>query len=387
MDTIDEDKLGDLLPVHYLVLDPARIPTAEYLESCSPDMIRTVDVALLSLQAVFDMGIASNTAVDLWPRVWAWVEFLQMFRQFLGAFKLDIPSEDDLYDGFLTFTRYMCDSPQRAALVLSAPGFPATAVRAWAYFVASHDVPRQTDVFRVVLPLLADPTVADEIIEGAGGSIDDLAQLVMRQLSFVSADRDAGLSAQNVTLLEHLLTIVVSVAIIPNPRIGVSQPLWNALISRGFVKALIIATSALGHTATPDADIIIEKCLVFLTSILATKEGYRVLRLAVQDGLLGAIVACRKRDIPLPGYAALTSLLTQLLAPATVYCYLLFDLSKAYFAVENDVAADESCRPEFLEAWTRFSQILLQRFAVLQASNSEEHILYGSCDNVHSRSP
>ncbi|KAJ7448663.1 hypothetical protein B0H11DRAFT_340181 [Mycena galericulata] len=54
VDATPADKLAVFLPVHYKLLDPSRIPTAEQLESGSTDMLQTVETAL---QALVDISI------------------------------------------------------------------------------------------------------------------------------------------------------------------------------------------------------------------------------------------------------------------------------------------------------------------------------------------
>ncbi|KAJ7726559.1 hypothetical protein DFH07DRAFT_236440 [Mycena maculata] len=380
--SLGKDRLVNCLPVFFLVLDTARVPTAAQLDKDSPNTRPTVSVALLSLRAIFDLQIPPKIGVELWPRVLAWIDFIQMFREFLAALQLNIDSERALYADYLNFTRrVVSEHPPNAEILCNVPGFKITVVRAWACSLASPGTPPPLHEHLHAVQLLVHyPAAVDDMVEGAG-SMDDLARLITLQLDLLLTDTP-GLSKHRWALLAFLLETVV---ITGNPlrvpeEIGDSKPLWTALISRGFVKSLTAAACLLGElggAVIPGAGDVIDRCMRILCAIFYTQEGYGGLCIAVQNGLLGAIVACGKSDVPHNGIQAMTALLTDVLAPATVYYYVLVDLASAYFAVGEPAG----CPPQLTAAWTIFSQTMQRRLTVLRVFDSME-ISHRACDNV-----
>ncbi|KAJ7504782.1 hypothetical protein B0H11DRAFT_2273314 [Mycena galericulata] len=383
LDTLSEDSLADFLPVHYTLLDPARIPTANQLDSCPEDVIRTVALALLSLEAVFAAKTTTppEAGPDLWPRVWRWVEFMLTYREYLGSW-IHFPSEDEFCRGFIRFSQHMCSHIPNEPLIVSTPGFPAVAARVWAS-ILQDDRLTGDDGPRLSIPLWflthTGPFV-DDMIEGAGGSMDDLARLMVLQLEFLVTVPDIML----IQLLEFVLNIVALTDRIgqkdepdPNPK-----RLCLAMVSHGFIKILTIITHQLSEISDPDPGRVIDKCLHLLTVVFQTERGNAALRVALKNGLIGTIVTCAQRPFSNAINHTLHFLLVHILPPATVYYRVLVDIAPGYFGAAGNIPPDMFHRADVFEAWTKFMQLVSARLGILRVFDVNQHISRRACDNV-----
>ncbi|KAJ6455293.1 hypothetical protein C8R47DRAFT_211780 [Mycena vitilis] len=204
------------LPVLYTLLDPARIPTSDELESCSADVICAVNAGLLSIKTMLRMKtsgkVPPETGEDLWPRVWSWFQLLWAFRHFL-AHHVPVLSDDSeqLCFGFIAFSSVMCEHPPNQVLITSTPGFQVLAVQAWTLLVQTeniaHNVPKS--LFSAVHGFLTRGTVfLDDRIEGAGGSVRDLARVAMTHFELAVSNGNKPLSSDATWLLRIALDIV-----------------------------------------------------------------------------------------------------------------------------------------------------------------------------------
>ncbi|KAJ7605363.1 hypothetical protein DFH06DRAFT_1487246 [Mycena polygramma] len=176
------------LPVLHTLLDPARIPTSDELESCSADVICAVNAGLLSIKTILRMKTAGKvppeTGEDLWPR---------------------------LCFGFIAFSSVMCEHPPNEVLITSTPGFQVLAVQAWKLLVQTENVAQNVpkNLFFAVHGFLTRGTgFLDDRIEGAGGSINDLARLTMNHIELAASNGNKPLSLDATWLLHIALDIV-----------------------------------------------------------------------------------------------------------------------------------------------------------------------------------
>ncbi|KAJ7913602.1 hypothetical protein B0H13DRAFT_2466636 [Mycena leptocephala] len=191
------------------------------------------------------------------------------FRDFLGEL-MESPSEEQLYVGLVIFSDQMCLYPPNSALINSTPGFQVFVVRAWACLLQREDITQnvpKTSLFVVHEFLTCGTVFLHDRIEGAGGSIDDLAALAMMHLDLVSTTGDAPLSSDEIWLLHLVLDIVLvtdGMEQDDDPDLEVSNllnqdkpdqslsPLCSALTSPAFVKTLTIIARTICQQATPD---------------------------------------------------------------------------------------------------------------------------------------
>ncbi|KAJ7663420.1 hypothetical protein DFH06DRAFT_1190197 [Mycena polygramma] len=379
------------LPVYYSILDPQRIPAAEQLESCDTEMLHTISAALQIVNLLPTNGLSPPAiGEDLWPRVWEWTNFLWTFRDFLsGMFAF---SEGLLCLSFITFTSHICrNSPRNATMVVSTPGFQVLVVRAWAYLLQSKhfasNVPK-TPLSYVHRFLTSGIVTLEDRVAGAGGTIHDLAGLVISHIDRVITNCDAPLTADQVSLLRLVLDIALFTDGIEDglesdgSNFETAFPLCHALATRAFAKTLTLIVRTNSHTVVTDNLVIVEKCFGLLVVFFKFPTGNRLLRIALQHGLLLAIVACAKRTGPDNLHDTLSIILTQVVGPASVHYLVLADLARACSAAEETIGSEPFHRPDVFEAWTKSLQGVHEHGQVLLAFTSKEGVSRGACDNT-----
>ncbi|KAJ7643081.1 hypothetical protein DFH06DRAFT_601833 [Mycena polygramma] len=378
-------KLVDLLPAFYQLLDPAGIPRAAELDGASPGMLRTIDLALLSLSGLWGFRSPPEAGKDLWPRALAWVQFGQLFRDFLSEFPLDqlgMPDEEELCFHFMTFTRDMSYENSNAVMINSTQGLKALAARTWVCMLKQQNPSLLVDALYSVFPFLSNATSGlEEIVEGAGGTLDDVAAHIMDHFTLVLPPAGTALSLDQRGLLESVLAIWVRLdGMYETTTLAPNKPLSLALISRGVVKPFTLTVWSLSLSTTPDSVRALEECLKIYATVLPMRsQGVRV---AVQNGIIPALLTCARRGVSDQTRRLLSFLLEQVITPATVSCYVLADVDAAISALEDIPPPDSSCGMEFVRAWASLERTTLHRLEVLRVFDSPDHISRRACDNV-----
>jgi hypothetical protein len=191
-DTLDGPQKATFLPIFFHNLDPVRIPSPGQLELFDRPARDDVSCAVLSLHLFFNNSPHLDLGVSVWPRIWSWVNYIHIHWDHLP--EIALPLDVIFYIDFLVFAgRFRCD-PQTCAL-MSTPGFRTLVAKAWTFLpviVEPHRLALVTTVLGFVLGDLnnRDSAHLEEIIEGAGGSLSDLAILVVKYIHSVVENQD-----------------------------------------------------------------------------------------------------------------------------------------------------------------------------------------------------
>ncbi|KAJ7658852.1 hypothetical protein DFH06DRAFT_1407427 [Mycena polygramma] len=366
------------LPVHYIILDPGRIPAAERLDSCDADTICTVSAALEAISTLVAVkGVSPEVGEDLWPRVWMWSNFLWTFRDALsGVIAL---SEGLLCVHLITFSDRVCTYAPNKVMVLSTPGFQALVVRAWVFLLRT-------------ISLAIGTSVAEDRIAGAGGTAHDLGRLVINHFKLVTPNGDVPPTMDQLWLLQLVLDIILftdgleSGVATDGSDFGSTYPLCLTLASTAFVRTLTMIARTNSHAVTTNDRGIVNKCFGILIVLFKISPGQRLLRVAVQHGLLLAIVTSAMRPGPDSLQNTILLLLTQVLAPAGIHYSVIAELSSGCLATAEIVASHPFHRQEVFDAWAKFEQGVQFRSMVLRAFNSKERVSLRACDNTDASS-
>ncbi|KAK7063735.1 hypothetical protein R3P38DRAFT_2593496 [Favolaschia claudopus] len=373
-----------LLPVFYLFLDPSRIPTIDELESPSELIVRDCTAALLALNAIITSFPPRKTCPDLWPRVWPWFQFISTYHPLLHDITALITDEKQFYGGFMTFCYDMCDDSANRKLITSTPGCPFIAVRAWTMFSRRKDFHESQSVLAMVQDFLfrGDASL-DELLEGAGGSITDLADLVIRICDFaIPPNEDDMTSLFGLEFVFDIVAVVQQTNKTDENKTDIDKPnpLCLALIPRGFVKAVTEAAVCLSGIpygkVTSDLQTLMRRNLQILIMLIRHPRGDRCLRRAVQHGLCNIIQACGRRTSTWRNLDdILCVLLADILAPATVHYHVLFDLRTHWGHPEHDTPLYAE---KLVAASKAFADTFHQRTEALDQFNTKQR----TCDNV-----
>ncbi|KAJ6504134.1 hypothetical protein C8R47DRAFT_1104380 [Mycena vitilis] len=225
-----------ILPVIYANLDPASIPSIDTIENMIEERLipDAMECALSATQALYllqnpDPCIPVAAMVDIWPRYWPWIEFLQIFarlttprqRRLMGH--IAGLGEFEVGSNVVTFMANFED--ERVCKVFGAtPGVRILLARNWFLLINPErgsrdvDVPLESvyrgidQVFSCIsapFPIDAShPAGLDEFAEGAGGTIDDLASLIIQSINFLVPGREPSVPRLSLKFVWTILTFV-----------------------------------------------------------------------------------------------------------------------------------------------------------------------------------
>ncbi|KAJ7476369.1 hypothetical protein B0H11DRAFT_2281715 [Mycena galericulata] len=357
------------LPVCWHNLDPAGIPSACELDA----MISNSDAEnlpmgpFLALELIhFLPTVARQALVDLWPRVWPWMSFLDAHRHVIPT----APRYLDLYWFFFSYVHRL-----PAGLVGSSSGFRQFVAKAWTAFIAAGN--SEAHGFRELLHFvdgdsgsICDAHVA-EYTTGAGGSFDELAALICAHLNI------DGTVAYMQSAIRFAMAFKPAWTSTGNPELG---DFHHFLRRRGIVRRL---TTILWDVTSDSSDSLTSNtrgelatnCLSLLVLELYSPDGYLWLPQALRSGLLG----CIARLANLCDSGADISNLRKLLGytqGATVYHSVIQN-----FACHLPTASVHAESPIYSQ-WMKFVYLAQERLDTMDASHLPECEARRACDNL-----
>ncbi|KAJ7663419.1 hypothetical protein DFH06DRAFT_1324878 [Mycena polygramma] len=177
--------------------------------------------------------------------------------------------------------------------------------------------------------------------------------------------------------------------IVTEGGVGVGRPLCVALASRGLVETLTINAWRMRLAPNQDNGDIVSKCMGLLAAIFGISRGFRLLRVAIKNGLVPLILVCARLGSITPVADTLQDtlhkMITEILAPAgpaTVHYHVLVDLANRNVAPADIGSADDFCRRDVFQAWMYFHQLAEVRLKLLSVFDMKNHVSHRACDNV-----
>ncbi|KAJ7448794.1 hypothetical protein FB451DRAFT_1411220 [Mycena latifolia] len=349
MDNVSKSQKLFFLPVYFVNLDPADIPTSAQLDSMQPETRTCLARAMVALDGIFNIREPPiEVGPTVWPRFWAWTYFMATHWDHMPPSEL-FP-EDTFYIEFLRYAGIFHDHSPTYDLMEATPGFRIMLAKVWAR------VPRLTKslYFEIVLNDLsgflihcgaATPAHLAEILEGSEGTIDDLAQLIVKCMNLM-VRRKAMLPHGDAYYIRALLAFVESADILSGEEAKIRpRPLGalsRTLLRHEFVEALIRAMQFLTTTSSPGTGTALRSCFRILRRIVETFRGHIWLEGAVTAGLLRVI-----------------------LEPALA-----------------EISTDDLEDTEIFDDWTDFEALGYDRCDILNGLDSTEDTPLKACDNT-----
>ncbi|KAJ7676657.1 hypothetical protein DFH06DRAFT_1317276 [Mycena polygramma] len=209
-----------LLPVFYLNLDPGRMPSADQIDRFTPTTRTDITSAAFSLVTILQIDAPRAVALEMWPRIWSWFNFIDTYRDYFPD--TELPSQKNLFTYFLVFTRHLYEDRSAYSGLLSTAGFARTIVKAWTFLSTLEETNLVARVLGDLSLFMLDTTEGltpenlDEVLEGAGGSFDDLARLMLTFLRLIVPPPPAVMTEHQVSKFRSLLFFLSAVDFDPN---------------------------------------------------------------------------------------------------------------------------------------------------------------------------
>ncbi|KAJ6493305.1 hypothetical protein C8R45DRAFT_185302 [Mycena sanguinolenta] len=386
-----------MVPVFYINLDTAELPDLDGFdaEAAPVDTVSTIGRALIAMYSVFAIKSIDDAGPDLWVRVWPWARFLHFYHAHIPG--MTPLNESDFCLSFLSFAGRQSEHPETAALMKATPWFWYMLGQAWIHLPAAVGLLVRMQACNditcfIVEEQVADPVNMAHLVDGAGGTLHDLAGLVVSFLEEFGPGNDASM-AQNQMSIGFLGRMLIFVGLVdpalqdPLRATGVLVPFGRALIARDIIPPVIKAVSSLtlSNGSTSPVLTMICSCLDLLSSLFLSTHGYVKIPEAVDAGLLQALILsaqCPFGDRDWQKYYKLYFIL--LLPLSLVHHRFIYALSEALHPGTVDLIASSSFRQcAMYDIFTQFLSFAMHRLEILRAfvSNKASRNVK-ACDNL-----
>jgi hypothetical protein len=224
------------------------------------------------------------------------------------------------------------------------------------------------------------------MVEGAGGTLDDLASLVLQHIDVVvngNLSWEVGSAASYMRHLVHLIQAGHS-ATQTSADFPMRERFIQTLRRRDFIPALVVAMNTVLEASRANSRSFLRSgfessfvaTLELLERLLDTPMGYRWLPAAIEAGLL-AVMAGVATEFPTVFDDRLRFLLTKLLPDGLLYYHVVAAIDNILDDIADIWSSEELEELEIFDDWSSFRYLAESRVEVLHGLQST-----GSCDNL-----
>lgn len=382
------DQAAILLPIFYLHLDPSTIPDPGRLDEIitAGTPLPSIDGAVISLNALSDLVEMSVVPVDaspdLWPRVWKWMHFLHSYWEYLPGFHASDEVKGCLKNSSIVLL--LSQHPATALAISATPGIRRILATSWAAILHDVSLASQEAAKLELTRLLAllsrdidDLSNLDEVVDGVGGSYNDLAAVIIEHISQGVA---APTSETVVTYLGAVITVLEAR----------DDPLNAALMAKGIVLSLLLAIDTLQKTTSNLALPIVQLCFILLSAYLKSPAGYRWITQALEAGLLQNIVDLSLEVVQSQAHnshirdisAELQDLVSSVISGALVSYPVVSCMKRLLPTIKKTSSSPKFAKSVIFDAWRTFSRLVEERVKVLDTWEAANRPSFGACDNM-----
>ncbi|KAJ7685950.1 hypothetical protein B0H17DRAFT_16671 [Mycena rosella] len=359
------------IPAFYANLSPDELQDVNW-----PDRLSRAILALKGLSAL-QGHLVSKASVEVWSAVWVWINFFAEYQQqhpdVTSTFRIP------MYTEFLTTMLSLSRDAETSAKVDATHRMRVFFTRGWLAAIEGGAMPQPLvdDLCRVLMELsFADPTTFAEMTEGAGGTLDHLASLIIQHVYYFVPHKDHTMSDRDgfgVFCIARMFRGDVSMT---------DGPLSDALVAHGIVKCTITVLHALcvGPEIIITEQLIPMQFVALVTRMRNIPHSPRI-KEAVDNGLLPVVVLTASLHVP-DLLIPLHHLLQEILPSSLSYHSVLSSLPTA-LEEANDLVDTPGFRtaPHF-NAWNQFVSLATERVAVMRLYNSGALATRRACDNL-----
>lgn len=348
-----------------------------------------------SFGILLSIPLASDVAPTLWPRVWAWSQFIYAYHKDLtGIFSY---SQKTFCIDFLALCGWFHDHVQIREEMAATPGFRELFSYTWTYLpqLADHHNPRLMELLLHDLNAFimdsdpSEPVNLAELTQGAGGSISHLAHLVMEYFDCMFR---LPFSVIDKSIVYYSLNLLVFI----NHADGYSRsekrwfevpigPFCLALLNQGFLKILILMIESLCRDSVSNSSATsLTSCFTLLLRLLRA-PGSQWLPEALGNGLLQAVVKCSTTamNYTISDRQALNLrlkiMLVHCISANLIYYPTVFAVKNVLADVEEVAATGRFRQSDLSLLWDEFTALARSRVAVLKEMT--EMKMMKACDN------
>ncbi|KAJ7661991.1 hypothetical protein DFH06DRAFT_1397830 [Mycena polygramma] len=373
------------LPCVFANIDTSGIPSPSELDTLltTGAAIPTVELALSAMTALVFFARASLIPVDacpdVWPRFWKWAYF---FDQYWGSLISVVPTfpHEELSRLNASCIVSHCNHPGTADNVCTTPGVLRILAMAWKAVV---DAPRtqperlMREVYNLTLVMPIENRNSaqfDEVVDGVGGTLQDLAATFVQHFSLAAASPNSEFTGQ------YLMSAGIFVVGTPDPA-----PFRDALRAHPMLPTVLTTISALHGTPSVQA---LAFCLTYLCDTLGWPPGYTHVAQAIDAGVLRVVVRLAASMKAGSGDAStdpillsIKLLLTEILPRALMHYPVLLQLSGSFQDAKAFASASDIDKSAFRAEWKDFVSLAEARLQLLH-SWERSRPYFKACDNL-----
>ncbi|KAJ7802334.1 hypothetical protein B0H14DRAFT_3488561 [Mycena olivaceomarginata] len=377
------------LPAFFANIDPADIPTPRELENLQGRKIDIIQRAVISLEAIFHIRPKLDAGFSLCSRVLPWTLFIHNHREHLTG--LDLTPEVEFYIDFVVFAGGFHDDPPAYALMSSMRGFRTLIGRAWALLPQLDN----THLLEVVLNDLSGfivdsdsqtPANFEELVDGAGGTLDDLCRVIFRYIDTIVGRTGNIIPNSSVDYIRRLLSFIADADQYPRTEnkwaLVPLGPLSQALDFAGLAAPLLSAITCLTTTSTPETGIALDECFMLLRRAFNAPAGSLLLEEAMEFGLLRILITCATLNCATEVNNHLRYILWQVIPAGLVWEYVAKHLAESYYSALELVETDAFRNCAIYKEWEDFVIMAEDRLEFMDEFNSAEFVSFKACDNM-----
>ncbi|KAJ7663224.1 hypothetical protein DFH06DRAFT_345952 [Mycena polygramma] len=372
---LQRDASWGFLPVLYANLDPLLIPDMDMLDTDAPppNLISALSIASKSIEALaFMRHIPPEVCRELWPRVWSWIQVVEVHSSLLPHPR-PIESHRSHLSGCVLS---MLHDHSSVLMIHNTPGVHTFFARTWVGLTPYESDHLGLDmainsVFQFMYTSQWTSSNVNEFIEGCGG-ITKLAAFTVVHIKSATNSADSHPFPRTQPGLLALQGLLRFVSRVSHAR------LFGMLCSMKIVPALTEALIMLCETtedgAEDGAEGALDVCLHFFTTVFLML-GHPCLPEALDAGLLHGLLTVeqfRSKKVDMCFY--LDRFMGDILPGAMVYLPVVS-------ATRGKCPSPYSLRTsKYWREWTVLRKLEGERTQLLDELTSPEYVATQACD-------
>ncbi|KAJ7429341.1 hypothetical protein B0H11DRAFT_2145881 [Mycena galericulata] len=386
------------LPVLFLYLDPAGIPTSQELDRilCAPaervkrlpelHTLREATIAVKGVAALAYKALVPPDAFpEIWPRLYLWITFLHTYWDVIPA-RMAF-NETEAYCVYSCIILAIAQHPRTSALIQGVPGPRTILVRWWAILLDNDGVvPDEAhmpqpdgwlDICGILVVLgtdLVDTRNLEEILDEAGGK-QAMSFLLHKHIDIALARPPSPGRTETIARAIQFIYLM-------EDDEGL---LDTVLLSHGFVGTLVKAIPILwageiGHKLSEMGLMSVYQCFQH------PKSDPWIIQ-ALQAGLLGVMISLgtsgKERPLGVGNvHIVLEDLLQQILPGSLIYYRVACQMKISFPAARYLASAPAFRESAIYQSWKSFETFVERRLAGLDYFESGGWISSKACENI-----